>query len=584
MFKGLSYRIAHYLLTIFCYKEARSFKQSLPRVKETQEKLLLETLEENAETEFGRKHKFSSIKNISDFKTRVPVSSYEDYKCYIDLIARGDNNILTKEKVLLFEPSSGSVSSTKYIPYTPTLKKQFQRAILPWLYDIAIKNKGVIKGSSYWSISPSVNLCVNPNYGIMPVGFEQDAEYFGPILKHILKVLLVVPQEVSLIEDIDSFRYVTLLFLLREKELTFISIWNPTFLTVLFDPLLHFAPSLICDIERGTLNPPSKLSRELTHRLLKKLPKDKKRAAELKAIFNSYSESLFEKASLFKNIWPNLCFISCWGDGNANSHLSSLKQMFPDVVLQPKGLLATEGVVSFPLTDENESILAINSHFFEFIETEDINTGGQSYNTLLAHQLQLGKSYSVIITTGGGLYRYRLNDIIKVVGFRQECPLVRFIGKEDKVSDLCGEKLNERHIVEILNGAFEQYQLRSRFFMMAPSLSEDGKYSYTLFLQFAECPNESYYALSQLSAFIEKKLKENYHYNYARKLGQLQELRIFIIFPESNPAQDYLYHCQKQGQKLGDVKPLALDSRLDWASVFHGSFAGNKSFCMSQNV
>ena len=62
MFKGLSYRIAHYLLTIFCYKEARSFKQSLPRAKETQEKLLLETLEENAETEFGRKHKFSSIK------------------------------------------------------------------------------------------------------------------------------------------------------------------------------------------------------------------------------------------------------------------------------------------------------------------------------------------------------------------------------------------------------------------------------------------------------------------------------------------------------------------------------------------
>jgi len=583
MFKGLTYRIAYYLLMVLCYREACSFKRSLSRIKIAQEKLLLRIIKDNGKTEFGKRHHFSAIKSIADFKARVPVTSYEDYKCYIDLIARGDSNILTREKVLLFEPSSGSVSSTKYIPYTPTLKKQFQRATLPWLYDIAVKNRGVTKGSSYWSISPSVNLCIKSSYGSMPVGFEQDAEYFGPALKHILKVLLVVPQEVGLIEDINAFRYVTLLFLLREKELTFISVWNPTFLTLLYDPLLSFAPSLINDIGKGTLSPPVRLPENLTQRLLEKLPKDETRAAELKFIFNS-AGSMPEKADLFKNIWPNLCFISCWGDGNAANHLSNLRQMFPGVVLQPKGLLATEGVVSFPLTEERESVLSINSHFFEFLEIREIDKHDDAQHTVLAHELQLGKSYSVIITTGGGLYRYRLNDIIEVVGFKEKCPLVRFLGKEDKISDICGEKLNERHVVEALNGAFETCKLKPRFFMMAPLLSKENKYSYAIFLQFSGGVHVSYEMLFQLRTLVERRLKENYHYSYCRKLGQLQELDIFLITPESNPAQDYLQYCQKQGQRLGGIKALALDSRLDWAGVFQGCLIENKSFYTCKNV
>ncbi len=583
MFKELRYRIAYYLLMVLCYREARFFKRSLSRIKSAQEELLLRIIKDNAGTEFGKRYDFSAIKSIADFKAQVPVAGYEGHKCYIDLIARGNSNILTREKVLLFEPSSGSVSSTKYIPYTPTLKKQFQRAILPWLYDIAVNNRGVTKGSSYWSISPSVNLCIKPNYGSMPVGFDQDAEYFGPALKHILKALMAVPQEVGLIENINSFRYVTLLFLLRERKLTFVSVWNPTFLTLLFEPLLGFAASLINDISKGTVNPPDKLPGDLAHRLLQKLPQDEARAAELKSIFDP-AGSMPERADLFKSIWPDLCFMSCWGDGNAANHLSDLRKMFPDVVLQPKGLLATEGVVSFPLTEERESVLAVNSHFFEFLGIPEAHKKGDEQHTLLAHELQLGKNYSVIITTGGGLYRYRLNDIIEVVGFKEKCPLVRFVGKEDKISDICGEKLNERHVGEALGGAFEACELKPRFFMMAPLLSEENKYAYAVFLQFSRGADVPYEMLFHLRTLVERSLKENYHYSYCRKLGQLQELDIFLITPESDPAQDYLRYCQKLGQKLGGIKSSALDARFGWVNVFRGDLLENKSFYSCKNV
>ena len=108
--------------------------------------------------------------------------------------------------------------------------------------------------------------------------------------------------------------------------------------------------------------------------------------------------------------------------------------------IQPKGLMATEAAVSFPLLGHPGAALAMRSHFFEFQEL------GSAERIRLAHELDLGGRYRVIVTTGGGLYRYQLRDEIEVVGFVGQCPLLRFLGKSDCVSDLVGEKLAEPHV------------------------------------------------------------------------------------------------------------------------------------------
>ena len=56
----------------------------------------------------------------------------------------------------------------------------------------------------------------------------------------------------------------------------------------------------------------------------------------------------------------------------------------------------------------------------------------------------------MVVTTGGGLYRYPLRDVVEVVGFVNECPLLRFVGRARRVSDLVGEKLDESHVSRIL--------------------------------------------------------------------------------------------------------------------------------------
>ena len=60
------------------------------------------------------------------------------------------------------------------------------------------------------------------------------------------------------------------------------------------------------------------------------------------------SATLADKLQL---IWPGLALISCWTDAAAGQFLPQLRELFPAIEIQPKGLLATEAFVSFPLVE-----------------------------------------------------------------------------------------------------------------------------------------------------------------------------------------------------------------------------------------
>src|SRR5262249_7997938 len=160
-------------------------------------------------------------------------------------------------------------------------------------------------------------------------------------------------------------------------------------------------------------------------------------------------------------------------------------------------------------------------------------------------------SYEVIITTGGGLYRYRLHDFVQVVGRYRGSPLIRFIGKAAAVSDRFGEKLNERHVRQSLDALLGRRGITPEFAMVAYEEGA-GRPAYTLFI---ESPGQSDAALYLLGADLEAALAENYHYRYCRKLGQLAPLRVVRI--ERDGLATYLAVCQQHGQRLGDIKPVA---------------------------
>lgn len=497
-------RLLNGICCLLYRKEHRRFTSSC-NVKEVQERYLFSLLEKNADTVYGRKHGFGEIRSYEDFARKVPLTVYEDYEPYISAMAEGKTNVLTAERVKLFELTSGSSGGKKMIPYTQLLKNEFQRGIKPWLYDIYTGIEGVREGKSYWSITPVTAGKTFTKSGI-PIGFEEDAEYFGFIEQAIMKRLFAVDGSVKFSDDIQKFYFDTAAQLINCKDLTLISVWNPTFLTILCDHI-----------------------RSNSERLALTLP-EKRRSDFLRAA----------EESRFDRIFPRLRIISCWADGSAADYVGEIRKRFPDVLIQPKGLLATECFTSFPLCNETGSRLSVYSHFFEFRSLTD-------GTIVTADRLQKGE-YEVIVTTGGGFYRYCIGDVIEVLEvFENAPPLIKFLRRSGISSDLFGEKLTEdfvRNVCTSLVGSQD-------FCLLAPE--GNGYCLYT--------------SCREISAdMLDNALRESYHYNYCRQLGQLAKAKVTVVC--GNPADVYINRLCAEGMRIGDIKPAYLSKKTDWNRYF----------------
>jgi len=509
---------ANALLTLATQPEALAFRKALGNVAATQEARLLDVVRRNARTEFGRRHGFEGIRSVADYQRRVPTAPFEAFAPYVARLAAGEANLLTEEPVVLFEPTSGSTAATKLVPYTRSLQRELRRALFPWLADLYTSEPALLGGPAYWSVSP-VAVEGRRTPGGIPIGFEDDTAYLGGVAGGLARAALAVPPDARRAPDVRAFRLLTLAALVSRPDLRLVSVWNPTFLELLVAPLRNDAEAV-----------------------LERLAAPRRRVVE-RALLDTA-----EDGDLHATLWPRLRVVSCWADAAAARDAARLAALFPQARLQPKGLLSTEGVVSIPLVGHDGAALAVRSHFFELRRGEEI---------ALAHELRRGTVYEVILTTGGGLYRYETNDLVEVVGTVEACPLLRFVGRKDAVSDRFGEKLHEAHVSAALEAALRAHAVAPAFAMVAFDAG-----AYTLFVE-AEGP------LLAVGEELDRRLRESFQYDYARRLGQLGPLRVFRI--DSGGVEAYLTAQAERGMKLGDVKAIALSRETGWPARFRGA-------------
>ena len=534
-----------------CLPALAQFQRATKRVAHTQESILRRILQANAGSDFGRAHDFSFIRSTRDYQQRVPLCDYDECSPQVTRIASGAQNILTSDAVRLFEPTSGSSSAEKWIPYNRSLQREFQAGIRPWIADLFMHDPGLMSGQAYWSVSPAFSPDRKTPAGI-PIGFEEDTSYLGGWQKRFVDAVMAVPSAVRGISDMATFRYVTLLFLIHSRNLKLISIWNPTFLSLLVAPLQEWGDALARDLEQGAIT----TNAAIPGILRSVLQPDPLRAGELRAALRSGTP-----AERHARLWPALKLLSCWTDANSSAPAQYLASLFPQARIQGKGLIATEGFVSFPLHGREGSALAICSHFLEFLPADAAGRCDPEHPQL-THELEEGQTYTVVLTTGGGLYRYQLHDLIEVIGHVHDCPLIRFLGRQSYISDWYGEKLNEAHVASILRDVFDSLALSPAFAMMACE-AHHPEPGYVLFIE-SSASNET---LHRAAARIEMRLQENFHYRYARQLGQLAGLHVFRA---NGAAESYLNAKNRGGQRSGAIKLLALDARGEWSGIFRG--------------
>jgi len=233
------------------------------------------------------------------------------------------------------------------------------------------------------------------------------------------------------------------------------------------------------------------------------------------------------------SLWPRLKVLSCWASGTSQPSAAALAARLPQAHLQPKGLLSTECVVTIPDADDRP---VLTPHGFYEFERE-----GRLY---LANELSHGSLYEVVVTTASGLYRYRTGDLVRCDGFsRSEAPVLEFVGRGALRSDLVGEKLAEPFVAECLEDV-------PGFRFLAPE--RDGR---------------GYLLATEADASVdvgqvERRLCNNPQYAYARRLGQLNALRLVRV---ENLFDRYVRTQLEQGVRLGDVKPVVLRNERTWA-------------------
>jgi hypothetical protein len=435
------------------------------------------------------------------------------------------------------------------------------------MYDVLSGFPGCRNGRAYWSISPAAQRPEQTPGGIR-IGFDSDAEYLAGWQRWAMKRLLAVPTSVAQIRNIENFQYATLAGLLAAKDLALISVWSPTFLTTLFARLPNWAERIVEDIETGQLNFPQTNADQVFKEF--SIERNRSRSRFLRSKLQQFGPS----AEFLKEIWPALSLVSAWGDASASMFVPELNSWLPDVPFQPKGLLATEGVTSFPLKSSPNSALAIRSHVFEFqpIETAEDPTRPAKW----AWELEQGCRYQILLTTGGGLYRYAIGDEIEVTGFIRQCPLLRFTGRAGVQSDLVGEKLHDQHVRDALETGCKSLHLEPAFAMLIPVLAEAtdqysaSGYRAILVMRNLKCTAAELETIERkVAEKIEQQLCENSQYRYAIGLGQLRKLDAWILPTSPEQAWSvYESECRRRGQKSGDIKPTVIARGAGWNSVF----------------
>jgi len=550
--KRFSITAANAAWMAYCLPAYQAFDKAVKNPQDAQERILKRLIRANTESAFGRKFQFSRLRNVRDFQQAVPVSSYEDLSLWIRRITEGEQQVLTAEPVLMFERTSGSSDSAKYIPYTQSLRAEFQRAVAFWMCDLYVHHPRLVTGKAYWSLTTLARSHEVTKGGI-PVGFESDTEYFGRVQRKLLQTIMAVPDGLAQVENLDTAIYATLRLLMQAPSLAFISVWHPSFLTILMNHLQIHAERLIDDLRDGKLRPPCATQHAGLGLLEQYLRSDSVLAKRLTSIHRHSGRIPAHE------LWPNLELISCWTDAAARSGVPPLEKAFPGTTIQGKGLLATEGIVSVPVCGRKGCATAITSHFYEFLEDG-------ATETKLAHELELGHEYVVLLTTGGGLWRYKLGDCVRVVDFYARTPMLEFIGRNDEISDLCGEKLNSIFVGRVLESLVAEGAYFADFAMLAPFLEETPRY--VLFLQ-------GHAHDSRLANLVDEKLRANPHYNYCRSLGQLAAPAVFQI--TENAAESFVRRSVALGIRAGSVKPSALHRIPGWEHHFPGQFVGQET-------
>ena len=498
------------------------FQKATEQPDVTQAQFLQTLVKQNADTVFGRDHGFSTIKNPADYACQVPIQNYEGFRPYINRIVARQERILTTEPPFMFTTTSGTTGEPKLIPVTASWREQMASLMRLWMFYALRDHSGYLDQKVFTIVSPAVE---GKTPSGIPFGAMSGVAYQR--LPWVVRRQYVIPYAVALISDHEARYFVTMRLALAQS-VSVIGTPNPTSLIRLVETAAGHAEAIIRAIHDGTLGIPrpetiseaGTLHDDVIREIEARVHPDRERARFLTKVVEEHG------ALSPRYCWPDLTLVACWLGGNAGIHARRLAEPYgPNVSLRDLGLLASEGRMTIPVEDHSATgVLAVHANFYEFIPEDEIENS--SPPVLLAHELEDGKRYYIILSGGNGLYRYDLNDIVEVQGFYHRTPKVAFVRKGRDMVSITGEKLHLNQIQAALREAEKHSQLEIWQFRLIPDVDQ-SRYDLLVELRGELGADSQGFAL--LAAFDQALSALNIEYASKRASKRLGPPRLFVM-------------------------------------------------------
>ena len=143
-----------------------------------------------------------------------------------------------------------------------------------------------------------------------------------------------------------------------------------------------------------------------------------------------------------------MSFISTIGTGGFAAYTRAMRSFSGDVPIDYQIYGASEAMMATCTHIEEPAFaLLCDSCFFEFLPDD---APADCTETLNIDQLEVGKEYEIITTNLSGFYRYRIKDVIKVLGYEGESPKITFSYRKSQLLDLAGDKIKESMMDEAI--------------------------------------------------------------------------------------------------------------------------------------
>lgn len=508
------------LLTIVAERARANFVNKTHQTLAVQEQFLHNLLQAYQNTELGRKYGLRDIKTTEQFRQQVPVQPYSSYEAYTARIASGEKNILTPDRVIYLNTTSGSTGKQKLIPVT----QRFQTSLSwPNLVCIGFLSEALRSRGQKFSTLLATNAAQKP--GLTSGGIKYGSA--GPGVLHTRKFLYeqLFAHPFDTLKPTDSLarHYVCLLFALSNPSVRGIGANFPMLVLRICNYLEQYAEDLLLDLEQGTIASWLKLEPEIRIKLERQWSAHPARAQQLREILHSQGRLTPKLA------WSNLSFIATARGGTSDFYFERFPSYFADTPGFGAVYASAEGTFGIYHDLNNDgSILAIETGFFEFIPQDQWEA--EHPKTLLATEVKAGEYYRLLVTNYSGFYRYDIGDVVQVLGFYEQAPIIVFRYRRGGLLSSTTEKTTEFHVTQVMQVLQQEFKQPLEDFCV--TLSEDRFPAHYL-VNIELAPGEK---ISHLQTFLERfesKLSEVNTYYALKRRDQIPPPRLRILAPGS---------------------------------------------------